>query len=72
MQLGKGVYVKGLDYTFSGWLVASANRCKDTHPHSVAEMIRKWNDRNDKTFSCDLNLEEAKKIKELKRSNWIK
>ena len=62
IQPGKGVCVKGIDQTLPGWLVASANRSEDTHPHSVTQMIRKWNDGNNDIFNCDPNSEEAAKF----------
>ena len=67
MQPGKGVRIKGIDQTLPGWLVASANRSEDAHPHSVTQMICKWNDGNNHIFNCDPNSEEATKFTESKR-----
>ena len=72
MQPGKGVCVKGIDETLPGWLEASAQRSQDFDPHSVAAMIRNWNDGRNEIFSCDPESEEAKKFKALTRGNWIR
>ena len=40
MQLGIGTCVKGVDKDLHRWILAAADRCDDTSPRSVAEMIR--------------------------------
>ena len=37
---GKGTFIKGIDTTLQGWLLAAANRSESAESSSVVEMIR--------------------------------